>query len=334
MKRAIGRWMAGFAGALAVGGCGRDGDTADVAPATTPDIVSENAPRAAGPGVEGLMLAGDVEAALVRARADTIARPTDPQAFLGLASAALTTGRMDEALDAVRAAIRLAPERAGAYVLRGLVHQRRGDLAEAERSWQEALQRKATPEEARAARLQLAGLARDRGDLRGEAAVLKAAIEANPSDAAMRGALALCFAGLGEGGAAKAEALEAVRLDPKTPGVQRLLAALAWDDRDIRGALERAIIALRIDPADAVADKLLEGAFYIEVATRLGCEVGARPATGWPADTVIRVLKGIEQEYGIEGAATFVDLEARFGADPEVGARVQEAVDARCPKAP
>jgi tetratricopeptide (TPR) repeat protein len=178
----------------------------------------------------------------------------------------------------------------------------------------------------------LAGLARERGDLRGEATVLKAAIEADPNDAAMRGALALCLAGLGERGAARAEALEATRLDPKTPGAQRLLAALAWDDRDYRGALERAVIALRIDAGDAVADRLLEGAFYVEVATRLGCEVGARPTSGWPADTVIRVLKGIEQEYGIEGAATFVDLEARFGADPDVATRVQEAVDARCPK--
>jgi tetratricopeptide (TPR) repeat protein len=277
-----------------------------------------------------LLLQGDGEAALVRAREAAAARPREAKGFLDLASAALATGRLDEAIEAARAGVRLAPDQAGAYVLRGLVHARRGELIDAERSWQEALARRPTTAEARAARLQLAALARDKGDLAATATLLEAAVSAEPEDATLRAELALARAGAGDATGAREAAREAVARDPGRGEAQRLLAALAWDASEHAETLERAVIALRINPRDEVAERLLEGALLVVGSARLQCERGPEPDGSWPLATLTAELGVIERRFGFEGIGRFMALRDRLGDDEGLRGRVDAEVRATC----
>jgi len=90
----------------------------------------------------------------------------------------------------------------------------------------------------------------------------------------------------------------------------------------------RATIATRLTPgaqADAEVSNLLEGSFYIVAAARLTCEAGARP---WPPDKMVSVLTKLEKDEGLDGAASFVDLDEKYGADATVQGRVAKAVAA------
>jgi tetratricopeptide (TPR) repeat protein len=289
--------------------------------------------RAEVPGEtpQALLLKGDAEAALAAARRVAAEQPREAGAFRDLASAALATGRLDEALEAARAGVRLAPEHAGGYVLRGLVHAKRGEQLDAERSWQEALGRGPTVREAQAARRELAGLARARGDLAGAATVIAAMVSAEPHEAALWTELALAKAGASDAAGAREAAREAVTRDAAHGPAQRLLAALAWDAGEHAETLERAVFALRIDRADAVAERLFEGALLVLGSAQLTCEAGPRPAAGWPVEAIARVIGALERRHDFEGVVAFAGLEARLGEDQGLRERVAAEVRGTCP---
>jgi tetratricopeptide (TPR) repeat protein len=333
MRRDVGGWWCGAITALGLGGaCGPAAD--DVGAGGRQRKEEAEAEVVVAPvalaSPQALLLKGDAEAAVIRAREATAARPREAKGFLDLASAALATGRLDEALEATRAGVRLAPEQAGAYVLRGMVHARRGEVIDAERSWQEALSRRPTVAEARAARLQLAALARDKGDLAGAVTLLEAAIALEPEDASLRAELALARAGAGDAAGAREAAREAVRRDPARGEAQRLLAALAWDASEHAETLERAIIALRISPHDEVAERLLEGALLVLGSARLQCERGPRPEGGWSEPAVRAELGVLERRFGFEGVGRFAALEDRLNQDAGLRGRIDAEVRATC----
>ncbi len=328
---ALGALTAGaMAATAAMGGAGCKGG-ADEAP--DGGAAASDTGFALGPASEAsvaaLLARGDTEEALKVARQIALDKPRDATAFFDLASAAQATGRLDEALEAARAATRLAPDRAGGYVLRGAIHLQRGDAQEAERAWNEALARSPSASEARAARLHLADLARRRADHASEATILGAQLDAAPDDHETRAARALALIAAGDAASARAEAQKVVAAAPHVFSAQRLLAALAWDEADYDTALQRAVIALRLAPDDRVANTLLEGALYVRVAARLRCDAGERP---WPDDAMIAALKAVEAEYDLEGAAAFVELDRKMEGNPDAAARVEAAAKALCPE--
>lgn len=326
-RRRAGALVAG--GALMLLAC--KGDAPDAPSDATVSPADGGALVASTPAasVAALLARGEADEALKVARKVALDRPRDATAFFDLASAAQATGRLDEALEAARAATRLAPDRAGGYVLRGAIHLQRGDAQEAERAWHEALSRSPSPSEARAARLHLADLARRRGDHTAEATVLGAQLDAAPADHETRAARALALIATGDAASARAEAQKVVAAAPHIFSAQRLLAALAWDDADYDTALQRAVIALRLAPDDRVANTLLEGALYVRVASRLRCEAGERP---WPDAAMIAALKAVENAYDLEGAAAFVELDRKMEGNADAAARVEAAAKALCPE--
>lgn len=313
---------------LGMGGCRDQGGTVGGTEETAAEVGSVGV-MATAPAVSfaRLMVRRDFEGALVVARRTAADRPTDPGAFLDLASAAAATGRQEEALDAVRAGIRFEPERAGGYVIRGVIQEARGDLREAERSWLEALDRNPSASESKQARMMLAGLARARQAYLAEESLLRAALDLTPDDTDLRAMLALCLVAQGRADDARQMGLQVVARDPRRFEVQRLLAALAWDREDYPEALERGAIAVRLDDGDEVARRLLEGAFYVVTTTRLRCQHGERP---WSEDAVITVLREMESDFAMEGAATFVELDLRFKDDAGVQGRLAAAAAVAC----
>jgi tetratricopeptide (TPR) repeat protein len=283
------------------------------------------APSAAGPSfeeklawAERLIARGEAGAARSAARELTEERRTDPRGWIALATAHQLTDDPKEAREAAKAAVALGPNEPAAWVALGAAQRALGDLSAAEVSLRRALELDPT---SRAARFNLAGLAADRGDQVGAANALEELLVAHPEDGEVRYLLARALLDGGKPAAAEVELMRVVERHPAHVRAQRALAALAWDAQDYQRAFERAKIASRIDARDTATNNLLEASFYVIAASRMRCLSGPRP---WKPEAMVAVLDKLEREEDLEGAATFVELDERFGANEAVQARVEQ----------
>lgn len=295
----------------------------DPAPRTEVPPPAPIAPRVTGPDyeeklawAERLIARGEAGAARSAARELTEERRTDPRGWIALATAHQLMEDPKEAREAAKAAVELGPKEPAAWVALGAAQRLLGDLSRAEVSLKKALE---LDPKSRSARFNLAGLAADRGDQAGAAEALTALLSEYPDDIEVRYLLARALLDGGKTEAARVELEKVVDKHPAHVRAQRALAALAWDADDYGRAFERAKIASRIDARDTATNNLLEASFYVIAASRLVCESGPRP---WKPEAMVAVLEKLEREEDLEGAATFVELDERFGANEAVQARV------------
>lgn len=289
---------------------------------------------ATGPGyeeklawAERLIARGEAGAARSAARELTEERRTDPRGWIALATAHQLMEDPKEAREAARAAVALGPKEAAAWVALGAAQRSLGELSEAEVSLKKALE---LEPKSRAARFNLAGIAADRGEQAGAAEMLRALLTEHPDDVEVRYLLARALL---DGAKPELALVELEGVVGRFPGhvkAQRALAALAWDAEDYPRAFERAKIAARIDARDTATNNLLEASFYVIAASRLTCDAGPRP---WKPEAMVAVLEKLEKEEDLEGAASFVELDERFGENQAVQERVAKAA-VGCAKKP
>lgn len=276
--------------------------------------------------VRRLLKQGEMEAGLKAARELVDDHRIDAEGWVVVATAHQIAGDAKEALKAAKVAAELDPKNADAWVAIGAAERATGGFGAAEAALRRALE---LDPGSRAARFNLAGIAADRGQFEVARKELTALVEADPDDFETRFLLATTFLAQKELGPAREQLARIVERFPQHFKAQRALAALAWAEGNYKKAFERATIASRLSEGDAETTRLLEGSFYVVAAARLRCEAGARP---WPADRIVSVLERLEREEGIEGAASFVSLDERFGADAVVQGRVERAAAACLPK--
>ncbi len=316
-------WAVGF-----VVGC----DKAQEIPQTTVPPPAPEAERRTGPsyedklvGAERLIAKGEVGAALSAARELVEDRRTDARGWIALATAHQLAEDPKEALIAGKAAVEFAPDDGSAWVALGAAQRAVGELADATVSLNKAL---TLMPSSRAARFNLAGVAADRGDFAAAKTELETLLKADEADVETRFLLARVLVDAKDGAGARRELERVVGMFPGHVRAQRMLAAMAWEADDYMGAFERAKIATRIQAGDVATNNLLEASFYVVAAARLTCEAGARP---WSADRLVAVLQALEKEEDLEGSATFVELDEKFGENAAVQARVQKFAE-RCKK--
>lgn len=284
-----------------------------VRPSTGPDYDEKLA------WAERLIARGEAGAARSAARELTEERRTDPRGWIALATAHQLMEDPKEAREAAKAAVELGPKEAAAWVALGAAQRALGELSDAEVALKKALE---LEPKSRAARFNLAGIAADRGDHTGAAEALRGLLSEHPDDVEVRFLLARALLDGARIEPAKVELEGVVSRFPGHVKAQRALAALAWDAEDYGRAFERAKIASRIDARDTATNNLLEASFYVIAASRLVCEAGARP---WRPEAVVAVLEKLEKEEDLEGAASFVELDERFGENQAVQDRVAKA---------
>jgi hypothetical protein len=90
-------------------------------------------------------------------------------------------------------------------------------------------------------------------------------------------------------------------------------------------AMDHADAAARLAPDNTDAVEVFRAAFYIAVASKLSCALGARP---W-ADTDVEAELDRFRRQGLESASAFMAIDAVYGSRPEVVARIARAA-ARC----
>lgn len=320
--RALIALLAGWSGAVACGS-NREGQ-----PPPPPPTMETTAPvRSRGLAYEDeveairrLLKDGEVVAAEKAARELMRDHRLDAEGWVVIATAFQVAGDSKEALKAARVATDKAPDNAAAWVAVGAAERMTGGFTRADAALKRALE---LDPESRAARFNLAGIAADKGEherARGELAKL---VAADPDDFETRYLLATTLLAMGQLGPARKQLDAIVARFPRHFRAQRSLAALAWAEGDYRRAFERATIATRLSDGDRETERLLEGSFYIVAAARLTCEAGAKP---WVADKIVSVLERFEEEDGLEGAGTFVELDEKFGDDTVVQERVRKTV--------
>lgn len=306
-------------------GCGGD-KNAQPAPAEAP-IPVDTRPREQQyvdklDALRRLIKDGELNASLKAARELMDDHRIDAEGLVVIATAYQVVGNGEEALRAAKAATDKDPKYAPAWVAVGAAQRTLGYFSDAEGALQRALE---LDPQSRAARFNLAGIAADKGQHDKARAELTKLVEADPDDFETRYLLATTYLSQKELGPAREQLAKIIERFPQHFRAQRTLAALAWAEGSYKMAFERATIAARLQPDDAETQRLLEGSFYIVAAARLVCEAGARP---WPADKVVAVLDKLARDEGLDGAASFMDLDERFGNDPTVQGRIGSAVAA------
>jgi len=276
--------------------------------------------------VRRLLKQGELEAGMKAARELVDDHRIDAEGWVVVATAHQIVGDPKEALEAAKVAAELDPRSAEAWVAVGAGERMTGGFAAAEAALRRALE---LDPKSRAARFNLAGIAADKGQHELARKELTALVEADPDDFETRFLLATTFLAQKELGPAREQLARIVERYPQHFKAQRALAALAWAEGNYKRAFERATIASRLRPDDPENTRLLEGSFYIVAAARLTCEAGSRP---WPADKIVSVLERLEREEGLEGAASFVSLAARFGGDALVNERIAKAAAGCTPR--
>ncbi len=269
-----------------------------------------------------LIKAGELEAGLKAARELVDDHRLDSGGWVVIATAYQVVGNGEEALRAAKVAAERDAKNADAWVAVGAAERSLGHPAAAETALRKALE---LDPKSRAARFNLAGLAADKGQHELARKELTALVEADPDDFETRFLLATTFLAQRELGPAKEQLARIIERYPQHFKAQRTLAGLAWAEGNYKKAFERATIASRITAGDAETARLLEGSFYIVAAARLVCAAGARP---WPADKVVAVLTQLENDEGLDGAASFVELDERYGNDAVVQGRIAKAAAA------
>lgn len=292
------------------------------------------ATRSAGPSfeeklawAERLIAKGEVGPARSAARELTEERREDPRGWIALATAHQLAEDPREAREAARAAVEFGPKEGAAWVALGAAQRALGDLGAAQEAFDKAL---SLSPGSRAARFNLAGIAADRGQVEAAVSALEGLLKDDPDDVETRWLLGRVYLDAGRANDAERELMQVVDKYPAHVRSQRALAALAWNAGDFARAFERAKIASRIDARDTATSNLLEASFYIMVAARLRCEHGPRP---WAADAVVKQLEKMAKDEDLDGVASFVELDERFGDNAEVQAKVDK-VAAGCAKAP
>lgn len=314
--------------ALVVGGCGEKAERAPP-PKRGSGAGAVSEPRGRDPtydetveAIRRLLKDNEVGAAVKAARELMDDHRLDAEGWVVIATAYQVAGDAKEALKAAKVAVDKAPDSAAAWVAVGAAERMIGGYAAAEAALKRALE---LDPGSRAARFNLAGIAADKGQHELAKNELVKLVEADPDDFETRYLLATTFLAMKELGPAREQLAAIIERYPQHFRAQRTLAALAWAEGNYKRAFERAAIAARLSEGDAETARLLEGSFYIVVASRLMCQAGPRP---WPADKVVAVLKAIEQEEGLEGAGSFVELDERFGDNEVVQQRVRRAAAA------
>jgi len=318
-----------LATALGFGGLAACGDKRPTAPEERP-LSAQPAPerpreQSYNDKVEALrrlIKAGELEAGLKAARELVDDHRLDAEGWVVIATAYQVVGNREEALRAATIATEREPKSADAWVAVGAAERSLGHPAASESALKKALE---LDPKSRAARFNLAGLAADAGKQEDARKELTALVEGDPDDFETRYLLATTFLAQKELGPAKEQLARTIERYPQHFKSQRALAAIAWAEGDYEKAFERATIAARLSTGDKEIESILEGSFYIVAASRLVCASGARP---WPPEKVVTVLTKLEQDEGLEGAASFVDLDERYGSDPVVQSRIAKAASA------
>lgn len=309
---------------VAMLGCGGNKEAPPSAPAPT-QIDSRPREQQYVDKVEALrrlIKEGELNAGLKAARELMDDHRIDAEGLVAIATAYQVVGNGEEALRAAKAATEKDPNYAAGWVAIGAAQRTLGYFSDAEAALQRALE---LDPQSRAARFNLAGIAADKGQHDKARAELTKLVEADPDDFETRYLLATTYLAQKELGPAREQLAKIIERFPQHFRAQRTLAALAWAEGNYKKAFERATIAARLQPEDAETQRLLEGSFYIVAAARLVCSAGARP---WPADKVVAVLDKLAREEGLDGAASFMDLDERFGNDATVQGRIANAVSA------
>jgi len=266
-----------------------------------------------------VLKSGDAAAGLTAARELVDDHRIDAEGWVVVATAYQIAGDGKEALRAAKAATDLDANNADAWIAVGAAERTTGGFSAAEAALKRALE---LDPQSRAARFNLAGIAADKGQYELARKELTALVLADPDDFETRYLLATTFLAQKELGPAKEQLARIVERYPQHFKAQRSLAALAWAEGNYKKAFERATIAARLSSGDPETARLLEASFYLVAAARLRCEAGARP---WPADKIVAVLTRLEREDGIEGAASFMELDEKYGGDAVVQARIEKA---------
>jgi len=312
---------------LVLAACGRDkGGEPDVAPPPPEPITAPGPPLEVRlDSARALLRQGEIKKAQGLLERLVLEAPTDAPVWTALAAARLAAQEPAGAVEAAKRATTLDPKDAQAFVTGGAALRAQGDLDGAIKSLERALVIDPT---LASAYWNLAGIHGQRHDDAREALVLDALVKAHPDDVAARFARAQNALRQKDAPLAKQTLLDLVERAPTHEPAQRTLAALAWDARDYRQALERAKIALRLDESDNAAQKLLESSYYVLAAAELLCKVGPRP---WNQPEAPGLLMAFAKQSGLENALVFGEIDAEFGDLPDVRARVQAHKDLTCP---
>jgi Tfp pilus assembly protein PilF len=145
----------------------------------------------------------------------------------------LTEGHADEASDVLTRAVKAEPASTAAHYALGVAHLARRDLDAAERAFDTVT--RLNPRAAMA-RLQLAAIAMDRGQLRRATALTREAADADPTNLLVQAALVRTLRAAGEGGRAEAELVALLRRHPESGLLWAERGALKLDQQDLAGA--------------------------------------------------------------------------------------------------
>jgi len=320
------RSLIGVMLAVVLGACGGNKEepppTRPISARPAPDRPKDQSYSDKVEALRRLIKAGELEASLKAARELVDDHRLDAEGWVVIATAYQVAGNGEEALRAATVATERDAKSADAWLAVGAAERSLGHPAAAETALNRALE---LDPKSRAARFNLAGLAADKGQHELARKELTALVESDPDDFETRFLLATTFLEQKELGPAKEQLARIIERYPQHFKAQRMLAALAWAEGNYKKAFERATIASRIRAGDPETDRILEGSFYLVAASRLVCRAGARP---WPADKVVAVLNQLEHDEGIEGAASFVELDERYGNDAVVQGRISKAAAA------
>ena len=286
-----------------------------------------SAPQAVDPGpaiaqAQATLEAGDPKAAAIAAWAIVEAHPDRLDARLVLASANVLQGHHTDALTHADAALTLDPSSADAHTNRGAALHGLGRPEDALTATEAALALQSDHQ----------GALRNAARLHTEAerwlaarAALDTLARLRPADAEVRLLLARNRASAGDLPEAQRAIEAAIERAPDNPALHTFAATVLFQRDKLTAAMDRADIALRLDPERRDALLVFEAAFYVRVASTLRCEHGPAP---WTAEAITAALSAMARE-GLGGVERFHTLHARHGEDPEVTARVARV--SRCP---
>ncbi len=163
------------------------------------------------------------------ARAAVQRHPQSGKAYLSLAEALLTTGEEDEALDALKSAVQLAPREAEAWYLKGLIEARRTMWAAARQDFAQAVE--ARPSFV-SARVELGDMLRRTGRFEDAASELTLALTKKSKDALARYDLGLVELQQGKMADAEREFRKALAAEKDFPEARAGLAETLLDEHE------------------------------------------------------------------------------------------------------